>query len=196
MADVVLASGSPRRKSMLADLEVDFVVVPADVDESTVIGESAIDYVQRVATLKATTVSLAHPLDVVLAADTTVDRDGTILAKPIDDDDATSMLRSLSGREHLTHTAVCVASAGTIKTALVSTAVTFRALSDEEINWYVGTGEPLDKAGAYGIQGRAAGFVASISGSVSNVVGLPLAETTELLRSVGVRVAGTSKLMG
>ena len=195
MADVVLASGSPRRKSMLADLEVDFVVVPADVDESTVKGESAIDYVQRVATLKATTVSLAHPLDVVLAADTTVDRDGTILAKPIDDDDATSMLRSLSGREHLTHTAVCVASAGTIKTALVSTAVTFRALSDEEINWYVGTGEPLDKAGAYGIQGRAAGFVASISGSVSNVVGLPLAETTELLRSVGVRVAGTSKLM-
>ncbi|MBL6636062.1 MAG: Maf family protein [Actinobacteria bacterium] len=195
MADVVLASGSPRRKSMLADLEVDFVVVPADVDESTVMGESAIDYVQRVATLKATTVSLAHPLDVVLAADTTVDRDGTILAKPIDDDDATSMLRSLSGREHLTHTAVCVASAGTIKTALVSTAVTFRALSDEEINWYVGTGEPLDKAGAYGIQGRAAGFVASISGSVSNVVGLPLAETTELLRTVGVRVAGTSKLM-
>lgn len=180
---------------MLADLEVDFVVVPADVDESTVMGESAIDYVQRVATLKATTVSLAHPLDVVLAADTTVDRDGTILAKPIDDDDATSMLRSLSGREHLTHTAVCVASAGTIKTALVSTAVTFRALSDEEINWYVGTGEPLDKAGAYGIQGRAAGFVASISGSVSNVVGLPLAETTELLRTVGVRVAGTSKLM-
>lgn len=180
---------------MLADLEVDFVVVPADVDESTVKGESAIDYVQRVATLKATTVSLAHPLDVVLAADTTVDRDGTILAKPIDDDDATSMLRSLSGREHLTHTAVCVASAGTIKTALVSTAVTFRALSDEEINWYVGTGEPLDKAGAYGIQGRAAGFVASISGSVSNVVGLPLAETTELLRTVGVRVAGTSKLM-
>jgi septum formation protein len=77
----------------------------------------------------------------------------------------------------------------------VSTAVTFRALSDEEINWYVGTGEPLDKAGAYGIQGRAAGFVASISGSVSNVVGLPLAETTELLRTVGVRVAGTSKLM-
>jgi len=195
VADVVLASGSPRRKSMLADLEVDFVVVPADVDESTVMGESAIDYVQRVATLKATTVSLAHPLDVVLAADTTVDRDGTILAKPIDDDDATSMLRSLSGREHLTHTAVCVASAGTIKTALVSTAVTFRALSDEEINWYVGTGEPLDKAGAYGIQGRAAGFVASISGSVSNVVGLPLAETTELLRTVGVRVAGTSKLM-
>ena len=195
MADVVLASGSPRRKSMLVDLEVDFVVVPADVDESTVMGESAIDYVQRVATLKATTVSLAHPLDVVLAADTTVDRDGTILAKPIDDDDATLMLRSLSGREHLTHTAVCLASAGTIKTALVSTAVTFRALSDEEINWYVGTGEPLDKAGAYGIQGRAAGFVASISGSVSNVVGLPLAETTELLRTVGVRVAGTSKLM-
>ena len=195
MADVVLASGSPRRKSMLADLEVDFVVVPADVDESTVTGESAIDYVQRIAVLKAMTVGSTHPSDVVLAADTTVDLDGTILAKPVDDDDAKLMLRSLSGREHLTHTAVCIARAVTVETALVSTAVTFRVLSDDEINWYVGTGEPLDKAGAYGIQGRAAGFVASIAGSVSNVVGLPLAETTKLLRNAGVRVAGSSKLM-
>ena len=195
MADVVLASGSPRRKSMLADLEVDFVVVPADVDESTVTGESAIDYVQRIAVLKAMTVGSTHPSDVVLAADTTVDLDGTILAKPVDDDDAKLMLRSLSGREHLTHTAVCVARAGTVETALVSTAVTFRVLSDDEINWYVGTGEPLDKAGAYGIQGRAASFVASIAGSVSNVVGLPLAETTELLRKAGVTVAGSRKSM-
>ena len=195
MADVVLASGSPRRKSMLADLEVDFVVVPADVDESTVTGESAIDYVQRIAVLKAMTVGSTHPSDVVLAADTTVDLDGTILAKPVDDDDAKLMLRSLSGREHLTHTAVCIARAVTVETALVSTAVTFRVLSDDEINWYVGTGEPLDKAGAYGIQGRAAGFVASIAGSVSNVVGLPLAETTELLRNAGVKVAGSRKLM-
>jgi len=195
VADVVLASGSPRRKSMLADLEVDFVVVPADVDESTVTGESAIDYVQRIAVLKAMTVGSTHPSDVVLAADTTVDLDGTILAKPVDDDDAKLMLRSLSGREHLTHTAVCIARAVTVETALVSTAVTFRVLSDDEINWYVGTGEPLDKAGAYGIQGRAAGFVASIAGSVSNVVGLPLAETTKLLRNAGVRVAGSSKLM-
>lgn len=196
VAELVLASGSPRRRAMLSDLEVDFVVVPADVDESTIPGESAVDYVRRVAKLKAQTVSALHPLDVVLSADTTVDRDGEILAKPVDADDAVAMLRSLSGREHLTHTAVCVAQADSLESALVTTAVTFRSLSDEEIVWYVGTGEPLDKAGAYGIQGRAAGFVSAISGSVSNVVGLPLAETIELLRSVGVNAAGSTKNLG
>ena len=196
MAELVLASGSPRRSAMLADLDVDFVVMPADVDESTLSGESAVDYVMRVAKLKAHTVSALHPSDVVLSADTTVDRDGEILAKPVDADDAVAMLRSLSGREHLTHTAVCVAGNGSFQSVLVSTAVTFRSLSEEEIAWYVGTGEPLDKAGAYGIQGRAAGFVSSISGSVSNVVGLPLAETVELLRTAGVNVAGSTKNLG
>jgi len=196
VAELVLASGSPRRSAMLADLDVDFVVMPADVDESTLSGESAVDYVMRVAKLKAQTVSALHPSDVVLSADTTVDRDGEILAKPVDADDAVAMLRSLSGREHLTHTAVCVVGNGSFESALVTTAVTFRSLSEEEIAWYVGTGEPLDKAGAYGIQGRAAGFISSISGSVSNVVGLPLAETVELLRIAGVNVAGSTKNLG
>ena len=196
MAELVLASGSPRRSAMLTDLDVDFVVVPADVDESALSGESADDYVRRVAKLKAQTVRALRPSYVVLSADTTVDRDGEILAKPVDADDAFAMLRSLSGREHLTHTAVCVASKDSLETALVSTAVTFRSLSDEEIGWYVGTGEPLDKAGAYGIQGRAAGFVSAISGSVSNVVGLPVAETIELLRAVGVTVAGSTEHLG
>lgn len=180
---------------MLADLDVDFVVVPADVDESIMPGESAVDYVMRVANVKAQTVSSVHPSDVVLAADTTVDRDGEILAKPVDANDAIAMLRSLSGRDHLAHTAVCVVRDGSAQTALVSTSVSFRSLSDEEIAWYVGTGEPLDKAGAYAIQGRAAAFVSGISGSVSNVVGLPLAETIELLRSAGVSAAGSPKYL-
>ena len=191
MAELVLASGSPRRKSLLSDLDVDFIVVPADVDESPLVGEDAKTYVARVATLKAQTVRESYPNAVVLAADTTVDRDGEILAKPVDAADAASMLRSLSGREHFTHTAVCVAHGDLVDTVVVSTAVTFRCLGTEEIDWYVRTGEPLDKAGAYGIQGRAAAFVSSISGSVSNVVGLPLAETIELLRKAGVNAAGT-----
>lgn len=177
----------------MSDLDVDFIVVPADVDESSLVGEDAKTYVARVATLKAQTVRESYPNAVVLAADTTVDRDGEILAKPVDAADAASMLRSLSGREHFTHTAVCVAHGDLVDTVVVSTAVTFRSLSTEEIAWYVRTGEPLDKAGAYGIQGRAAAFVLSISGSVSNVVGLPLAETIELLRKAGVNAAGTRR---
>ncbi|MGA0268701.1 MAG: Maf family protein [Ilumatobacteraceae bacterium] len=192
MAELVLASGSPRRKSLLSDLDVDFIVVPADVDESSLVGEDAKTYVARVATLKAQTVRESYPNAVVLAADTTVDRDGEILAKPVDAADAASMLRSLSGREHFTHTAVCVAHGDLVDTVVVSTAVTFRCLGTEEIDWYVRTGEPLDKAGAYGIQGRAAAFVSSISGSASNVVGLPLAETIGLLRKAGVNAAGTA----
>ena len=193
MAELVLASGSPRRKSLLSDLDIDFLVVPADVDESSLVGEDAKTYVARVATLKAQTVRESYPNAVVLAADTTVDRDGEILAKPVDAADAALMLRSLSGREHFTHTAVCVAHGDLVDTVVVSTAVTFRSLSTEEIDWYVRTGEPLDKAGAYGIQGRAAAFVSSISGSVSNVVGLPLAETIGLLRKAGVNAAGTAR---
>ena len=196
MAELVLASGSPRRKSLLSDLDVDFIVVPADVDESSLVGEAAKTYVARVATLKAQTVRESYPNVVVLAADTTVDRDGEILAKPVDAAAAASMLRSLSGREHFTHTAVCVAHGDLVDTVVVSTAVTFRSLATEEIDWYVRTGEPLDKAGAYGIQGRAAAFVSSISGSVSNVVGLPLAETIELLRKAGVNAAGTARSSG
>jgi septum formation protein len=193
VAELVLASGSPRRKSLLSDLDVDFIVVPADVDESSLVGEDAKTYVARVATLKAQTVRESYPNAVVLAADTTVDRDGEILAKPVDAADAASMLRSLSGREHFTHTAVCVAHGDLVDTVVVSTAVMFRCLGTEEIDWYVRTGEPLDKAGAYGIQGRAAAFVSSISGSVSNVVGLPLAETIGLLRKAGVNAAGTAR---
>ena len=191
MADLVLASGSPRRREMLSTLGVVFSVDPADVDESVISGEDPISYVVRVAGAKAEAVlGRSRPNEVVLAADTTVDLDGVILAKPVDAADAISMLRSLSGRSHSAHTAVVVASQGETATIVVSTTVQFRRITEAEIAWYVETGEPLDKAGAYGIQGPAAAFIEWVRGSVSNVVGLPLAETVEVLRAAGITVAG------
>ena len=169
---------------------------PADTDESWTPGEDPVGYVGRVAADKATLVARRHPGLVVVAADTTVDLDGRILAKPADGDEAAAMLEALSGREHRTHTAVAVVrgSGGTAPepatVEVVTTLVRFRRLEPAEIRWYVGTGEPLDKAGAYAIQGGAAAFVESVVGSVSNVVGLPLSETVRLLRSAGVTVAG------
>lgn len=191
VAELVLASGSPRRREMLLSLGVNFRVEPADVDESWVDGEDPVAYVARVAGSKAAAVRERMDSDaVVLAADTTVDLDGVILAKPVDAADATAMLLSLSGRSHDTHTAVVVAGPRGFDTVVVTTSVRFRQLSDAEVAWYVGTGEPLDKAGAYGIQGSAAAFVEWVRGSVSNVVGLPLAETVGLLRRAGIVVAG------
>jgi septum formation protein len=175
---------------MLSSLGVEFTVLPADVDESWTPGEDPVSYVARVAHHKASAVLTHNAGSVVLAADTTVDLDGVILAKPVDAGDAVAMLNSLSGRSHEAHTAVVVASASASETIVVSTTVRFRHLTAAEIDWYVATGEPLDKAGAYGIQGPAAAFVDWVRGSVSNVVGLPLAETVGLLRGAGVVVAG------
>jgi septum formation protein len=175
---------------MLLSLGIEFTVMPADVDESWAPGEDPVSYVARVAHDKASAVLTRNAGSVVLAADTTVDLDGVILAKPSDNGDAVAMLESLSGRSHEAHTAVVVASGSAIETIVVSTNVRFRTLAPQEIEWYVGTGEPLDKAGAYGIQGPAAAFVDWVRGSVSNVVGLPLAETVGLLRDAGVVVAG------
>ncbi len=194
MADpaLVLASGSPRRREMLSGLGLDFRVDPADVDESAADGESPIAYVRRIASSKATTVAARHPSAVVLAADTTIDLDGEILAKPVDADEAVTMLSALSGRSHLAHTAVALAHGGLLEVFDVSTTVQMRPIGESEIAWYVGTGEPLDKAGAYAIQGRAAAFVSAVAGSVSNIVGLPLAETVSALRAAGIRVCDTA----
>lgn len=176
---------------MLASLGVEFEIDPADVDESWTSDEDPVGYVARVASEKAVAVASRRRADeVVLAADTTVDLDGRILAKPVDHADAIAMLETLSGRSHETHTAVVVSGVDGLETVVVSTVVHFRRLSTAEIAWYVGTGEPLDKAGAYGIQGPAAAFVEWVRGSVSNVVGLPLAETVGLLRRAGVVIAG------
>lgn len=185
---LVLASASPRRAELLGQLGLRFEVVPADVDESVHPGEDPVAYVRRVARDKAWAVALRDPEAVVLAADTTVDLDGWILGKPDDDDHAREMLRALSGRTHRVHTCVVVQRGAVIHDDVVTTLVTFAPITDEALEWYLNTGEPLDKAGAYAIQGAGSVFVEQIRGSSSNVVGLPLTQTAALLGRVGIRL--------
>jgi septum formation protein len=190
---LVLASSSPRRQELLRALGLQFTVVPADVDELHLPDEKPTHYVERVARDKAMAVVAKLPEGatadvVVLAADTTVDVDGDVLGKPLDDDDARRMLRWLSGRTHQVHTAVVAWRISGLETATVSTEVTFVDLDDVTTDWYLATGEHRDKAGAYGMQGAAGALVERIDGSPSNVIGLPLAETLTMLRRCGVRI--------
>ena len=190
MTSLVLASASPRRQELLRGLGIEFTVVPADVDESIRPGEKAIDYVERVARDKALAVvgklGMGAVGDVVvLAADTTVDVDGEVLAKPDDNADARRMLRLLSGRSHQVHTAIVGWRITGMQTTMVTTDVTFVALDEATIDWYLSTGEHRDKAGAYGMQGAAGALVERVDGSPTNVIGLPLAETVTLLRACG-----------
>ena len=190
--ELVLASQSPRRRRLLEQLGLSFRAEPADVDESWVPGEDPRAYVERVAIMKAETA--AHALDrdgsiCVLAADTTVDLDGEILAKPVDDDDARRMLNALSGRTHQVHTAVVAWTVAEMVADVVTTDVTFAPLTDADIEWYVSIGEHLDKAGAYGMQGAGGALVSRIDGSPSNVIGLPLAETVAVLRASGLELS-------
>lgn len=190
---LILASQSPRRQELLRTVGLEFEVRPADVDESPTEHEAPIAYVERVSTLKIERVAadLGHPAGVtVLAADTTVDLHGEILAKPVDDDDARRMLRALSGRTHHVHTAVIGWTADGVHATTVTTAVTFARLSDQGIDWYLSMGEHHDKAGSYGMQGAGGALVHHIAGSPSNVIGLPLAETIGILRACGVGIAG------
>lgn len=192
--ELILASQSPRRHELVRSLGLDVRVEVADVDESWHDDEDPIAYVERVARSKAETIAdrLGRPPEtVILAADTTVDVDGRILAKPVDDDDARRMLRLMSGRTHQVHTAVyCWAAAG-IHVDTVTTHVTFVRLTDELVDWYLSVGEHHDKAGAYGMQGAAGALVARIDGSPSNVIGLPLAATVTLLDRCGLRLGAT-----
>ncbi len=181
---LVLASASPRRRELLAGLGVTFEVSPADVDERVHPGEDARAYVRRVAREKAAKAAQGAAGKRVLAADTSVVLDDEVLGKPSDAEDAKRMLRRLSGRAHWVFTAVALDGPSRDE-LLVETRVHFRELTEGEIAWYVSTGEPLDKAGAYGIQGRAGMFVERIEGSPSNVIGLPLAETVALLERAG-----------
>jgi len=177
---LVLASGSPRRRELLAQLGVPFRVVSPDIDETPLRGEAPRDLVRRLAVAKAAAVDG----DPVLAADTTVEVDGEILGKPTDADDARRMLRRLSGRAHKVHTGVAVRAGGRTGLDVVTTIVTFVPLQPAVVDWYVRTGEPLDKAGAYGIQGHGGIFVEHVRGSVSNVVGLPLTSVARLLQDL------------
>jgi septum formation protein len=181
---VLLASGSPRRRELLGHLGVDFRVASPDVDETPEPGEDPASYVVRLALDKVAAVPAAHDV-LVIAADTTVDVDGAVFEKPVDVDDARRMLTALSGRTHRVHTGVAVRLGDRSAHGLVSTGVTFVTLSPAMIDWYVATGEPMDKAGAYALQGGGAVLVAAVHGSVSNVIGLPLAELLDLAARVG-----------
>ena len=202
MSSIYLASRSPRRRELLAQIGVKFdpllfregTRADADTDEAVGPGESPDDYVRRVTRMKAEAAwqrvvmrrgLLRKP---VLAADTTVALGAEILGKPVDRADAERILRVLSGTQHRVLTAVAVAFEDTIELAVSESLVTFAAIDDARIAAYVQSGEPFDKAGAYGIQGRAGAFVERIEGSYSGVMGLPLYETAELLRKAGIVV--------
>lgn len=182
---LVLASASPRRAELLTAAGFVFAVDPADTDESVRPGEGAREYAVRVAQDKAAAVWPRHPGAYVIAADTIVVVDGAILGKPQDDADASRMLGLLSGREHDVVTAVVVQQGGDARCGVASTQVTFGWLTPDEIAWYVASGEPRGKAGAYAIQGLASRFVTGIVGSYSNVVGLPVALVCRCLRELG-----------
>jgi septum formation protein len=185
---LILASASPRRAELLASSGFEFIVRPADVDERYYPDESAEDYVVRVARDKAEALAdeCRKTGSVVLAADTVVVARGEILGKPADRLDAIRMLRLLSGAVHDVFTGVVIASPDQELATAVRTRVSFLPLSLDEINWYIDTGEPEGKAGAYGIQGHAARFIDRIEGSWSNVVGLPIATVYQLLKRVGL----------
>ncbi len=181
---LALASASPRRRDLLAAAGIPCDIAPQDVDEAIHDGELPIAYVLRVARSKAA--AYRGACEAVLAADTTVAIDGAILAKAADDADAARMLALLSGRAHAVHTAVVLAWGEARLERVVTTEVRFRALTAAEIGAYIATGEPRDKAGAYGIQGHGGALVAAVHGSYTNVVGLPLPETLAMLRAAGV----------
>lgn len=189
MAQLYLASSSPRRRELLTQIGLPFHIVPASIDETPESGESAPAYVERLARAKALAGLnfLAQRADIcVLGADTAVVLDGRILGKPVDRDDALAMLQALSGREHEVLTAVAVADRERCEARVVSSRVSFRAISIEEAERYWETGEPQDKAGGYAIQGLAAIFVSRVEGSYSAVVGLPLCETAALLADFSI----------
>jgi len=168
---LILASGSPRRRQLLELIGVSFAVLPADVDETPLAGEDPVAYASRAARDKALEVAASHPGRLVLGADTVVEVDQEILGKPASADDAASMLRRLSGRSHVVHTALALVTDSTAHEVVDSARVQFVDLTDEMIRWYVATGEPMDKAGAYAIQGLGGLLVAGVEGSPHTVIG-------------------------
>lgn len=187
MTALYLASGSPRRRELLTQIGVPYTVVSAGIDETPLPNEAPQAYVQRLAAAKAARGLAQLGADaVVLGADTAVIRDGQILGKPLDAQDAARMLAGLSGRDHEVFTAVALCTKARSEVCCVSTRVRFRHITPGEIDAYWASGEPLDKAGGYAIQGLGAVFVEAIEGSYSAVVGLPLCETAALLSRFGI----------
>ena len=195
-ADIVLASRSPRRVDLLTQFldhacgegVVSFSIQPADLDESPLDGETPVAHVRRLALAKARAVadrSAGGANTVVIGSDTTVDVDGEIFGQPVDTDDARRMLKALSGRTHRVHTAVAVIRGDRVAETLETSLVTMAPISDELLEWYLGTGESSGKAGAYAVQGEGGVLVERVAGSTSAVIGLPVGALSELLANVG-----------
>jgi len=184
---IVLASASPRRKELLEMLGLELFIVPSEIDEAFRPGEQPREHAVRLSLEKARQVSEDYPGNWVLGADTIVVVDGEVLGKPSGREEARAMLLKLSGREHLVITAFALACkrAGIEISEAVESRVTFNELGEDELQWYLDTGEPFDKAGAYAVQGRGAAFIKGICGSHTNVIGLPLSEVVEALRRTG-----------
>ncbi|MGD8267377.1 MAG: Maf family protein [Desulfobacterales bacterium] len=187
-ADLILASQSPRRKYLLEQAGLTFRVMPSRIDESKRPRSAPDDYVQSLAIAKAEDVARLHPDSWVLGADTIVAVDARMLGKPKSAQEARIMLRRLSGKTHHVFTGFCLCRRRTARRVAdtVRTEVTFKSLTDQEIDWYINTGEPFDKAGAYAIQGLGTFLVRRINGSYTNVVGLPVCEVVEILIREGV----------
>lgn len=185
--EVILASQSPRRRELLTLVGIRHVVSPADIDESVMPDEAPVPHCERLARAKAHVLAERHPDAVIIAADTIVVLDGDILGKPRDAADARVIIARLSGRTHTVYTAMAVALGERTESAVEEVAVTFRDLSAEDIAEYVATGEPMDKAGAYGIQGYGATIVERIDGDYFSVMGLGLRRLVALLERVGLR---------
>jgi len=185
--NLILASSSPRRCELLKQLGVDFEVIPSKIEEDSVLGESPGEHVIRLAEAKAQDVGNRFPDHWVIGADTIVYVDGTILGKPKGQQEALEMLRLMSGKEHHVLTGVSVrhSNKGVGECGVVETAVRVKTLSPAEMEWYIGTGEPFDKAGGYGIQGIGSFMIESINGSYTNVVGLPLCELMQMMSRLG-----------
>ena len=177
---LILASGSPRRRQLLELIGVKFEVAPADIDETPLPDENPVAYASRAARDKALAVATGHPGRLVLGADTVVEIDQEILGKPSSMDEAADMLRRLSGKSHLVHTALALVTDGAAHEVVDSARVQFIDLTDKMIRWYVATGEPMDKAGAYAVQGLGGLLVEGVEGSPNTVIGLPVHRLPEL----------------
>ncbi|HJQ39197.1 MAG TPA: Maf family protein [Thermoanaerobaculia bacterium] len=188
MTTFILASASPRRRELLTSLGLDFDVIPSHVPEVHQEGEAPEEYVARLSRDKAHALAVQYPARWVIAADTTVLLGEQLLEKPVDERDAVRMLGTIAGKTHVVYTGVTLEHAETNyrDTRVAESEVRMLPLSPREIEWYVATGEPLDKAGAYAVQGIGAMFIDSIHGSYTNVVGLPLATLFQMMRKAGI----------
>lgn len=184
---LILASASPRRMELLKLLGLDFEALPSGIEETSRIGETPEEHVLRLSAQKVLALSSSYPEAWVIGADTVVVLDGGFMGKPATIAEAKIMLKKLSGREHQVHTGFTIARKITdiLLQEAVTSSVFFKHISEEELNWYAGTDEPYDKAGGYALQGRGALFISRITGSYTNVIGLPLCEVVNLLKSAG-----------